>query len=47
MMSRISLPALSIAIQKIRAMSMAEKEHLVDELFLKQPNIFGSFLVHK
>lgn len=28
-------------------MSMAEKEHLVDKLFLKQPNMFGSFLVQK
>lgn len=46
-MSRISLQALSIAIQKIRAMNMAQKEQLVDELFQEQPNMFGSFLVQK
>jgi hypothetical protein len=46
-MSRISIQALSIAIQKIRAMSITQKEQLVDELFQKQPNMLGSFLVQK
>lgn len=46
-MSRISLQALTSAIQKIRAMNMAQKERLADELFQKQPNMFGSFLVQK
>jgi hypothetical protein len=46
-MSRISLQAVTRAIQKIRAMSMAQKEQIVDELFRKQPNMFGSFLVQK
>lgn len=46
-MSRISIQALTTAIQTIRAMSMSQKEQLVDEVFLKQPNMLGSFLVQK
>lgn len=46
-MSRISIQALSLAIKKVRAMSMSQKEQLVDELFQKQPNLLGSFLVQK
>lgn len=46
-MSRISMQVLSLAIQKIRAMSMGQKEQLVDELFREQPNMLGSFLVQK
>lgn len=46
-MNRISLQVLSIAIQKIRAMSMAQKEPILDELFQNQPNMLGSFLVQK
>ncbi|MEO8407695.1 MAG: hypothetical protein ABI476_04625 [Oxalobacteraceae bacterium] len=46
-MSRISLQVLATAIKKIRAMSMHQKEQLVDELFLKQPNMLNSFLAQK
>jgi hypothetical protein len=46
-MSRISMQALTSAIQKIRTMSMAGKEQLCDKLFQEQPNMFGSFLVQK
>src|ERR1039457_6579717 len=46
-MSRISPQALARAIQKIRAMSMGQKEQVLDELFREQPNMLGSFLVQK
>jgi hypothetical protein len=46
-MSRISLQSLTRAIQKIRAMSMRQKEQVADELFREQPNMLGSFLVQK
>ena len=35
------------AMQKIRAMSMAQKKQLVDELFRAQPTMFGSFLAQQ
>jgi len=41
------MQALSLAIRKIRAMRRDQKERLVDELFQKQPNMLGSFLVQK
>ncbi len=43
-MARISMEALAIAIQKVRAMSMKDKEHLTDEVFAKQPNMLCSVL---
>ena len=43
-MSRISMPALGNAIQKVRAMNTQDKERLADEVFLKQPNMLGSVL---
>lgn len=46
-MSRISPPVLATAIKKIRAMNMAQKEALADELFREQPNMFGSVLVQQ
>lgn len=46
-MSRISLRSLTRAIQKIRAMSMGQKEQVVDEMFREQPNMLVSFLVQK
>ena len=46
-MSRISHQALSLAIQKVRAMSMNQKEQILDELFREQPSMLGSFLVQK
>jgi len=46
-MSRISPQALCLAIQKVRAMSMGQKEQVVDELFREQPSMLGSFLVQK
>lgn len=38
------MEALVIAIQKVRAMSMKDKEHLTDEVFAKQPNMLCSVL---
>ncbi len=38
------MDALAIAIQKVRAMSMKDKEHLTDEVFAKQPNMLYSVL---
>src|ERR1035437_6412005 len=46
-MSRISPQALAGAIQKIRAMSISQKEMVADELFRDQPNMLGSVLVQK
>lgn len=46
-MSRISLRSVTCAIQKIRAMSMSQKEQVADELFREQPNMLGLFLVQK
>ena len=46
-MSRISRHALCRAIETIRAMNRTDKEHLADELFRDQPNMFGSFLVQQ
>lgn len=46
-MSRISHQALALAIQKVRAMSMGQKEQILDELFREQPSMLGSFLVQK
>ena len=46
-MSRISPQALALAIQKVRAMSMGQKEQVLDELFREQPSMLGSFLVQK
>lgn len=46
-MSRISHRSLTRAIQKIRAMSMGQKEQVVDEMFREQPNMLGLFLVQK
>lgn len=43
-MSRISVPALVDAIGITRAMDLAQKERLADELFHAQPNLFGSAL---
>jgi hypothetical protein len=43
-MSRISPQALADAIKIVRAMNMAQKEMLADELFHTQPNMFGSAL---
>jgi len=43
-MSRISLAALADAIKTVRAMGIEQKEALVNELFLTQPNLFGSAL---
>lgn len=43
-MSRISPQALADAIKIVRAMNMEQKEILADELFRKQPNMFGSAL---
>jgi hypothetical protein len=47
MMSRISRQALGNAIAKVRAMNRQQKEQLADELFLAQPNMFGSFLAQQ
>jgi hypothetical protein len=44
-MSRISMEALVDAITIIRAMSIAQKAHLGDELFQTQPNLLGSVIV--
>jgi hypothetical protein len=46
-MSRISRQALCAAVVKVRAMNLAQKEKLADDLFVAQPHMFGSFLVHK
>ncbi len=46
-MSRISRHALCRAIETIRAMNRTDKEHLADELFRDQPNMFGAFLVQQ
>lgn len=43
-MSRITSQALADAITIIRAMDIAQKERLADELFYAQPNMFGSAL---
>lgn len=43
-MSRISLEALADAIKTVRAMSGEQKEALVNDLFLTQPNLLGSAL---
>jgi hypothetical protein len=44
---RISRQAVVNAIIKVQAMTRAQKEQLVDELFRVQPHMFGSFLVQK
>jgi hypothetical protein len=46
-MNRISHTALAQTVATVRAMDMKQKEHLADELFRAQPNLFGSFLVQK
>lgn len=43
-MSRISSKTLAGAIQAIRAMGLGQKETLANELFERQPNLFGSAL---
>jgi hypothetical protein len=44
---RISQQAVGNAIIKVKAMTRAQKEQLVDELHRVQPNMFGSFLVQR
>jgi hypothetical protein len=44
-MSRVTSQALADAIEIIRAMDLAQKKRLADELFHTQPNMFGSALV--
>ena len=46
-MSRISADHLVRAISFVRAMDMARKEQLGEEIFHAQPHLFGSFLVQK
>jgi hypothetical protein len=46
-MSRINIQHLAKAITKVQAMNSKDKENLVDELFLKQPNILGSVVALK
>jgi len=41
------MEALCTAIEKIRAMNMAQKEQVLDELSQKQPNMLNSFLAQK
>jgi hypothetical protein len=41
-MSRISIQALAIAIQKINAMNMDQKMILADEILIKQPNMLSA-----
>ena len=41
-MSRISIQALAIAIQKIDAMNEDQKMILADEIFIKQPNMLSA-----
>ena len=43
-MSRISSPTLADAIKVVRAMGIEQKEVLANELFERQPNLFGSAL---
>lgn len=43
-MSRISRDALVAAVQKVRAMDLAQHEQLADELFQSQPNVLASAL---
>lgn len=44
-MSRISRDAVVQAVITVQAMDAKQKEQLADELFHRQPNLFGSFLV--
>jgi hypothetical protein len=44
-MSRISRQALVIAVKKVQAMSVKEKEQLAGEVFQKQPHVLASCLV--
>lgn len=46
-MSRISRQALVIAVKKVQAMSVKEKEQLAGEVFQKQPHVLASCLVQK
>lgn len=46
-MSRISMHAVATAVNKVRAMGLARKEQLVDEIFQTQPNLLGSVIVQK
>ena len=43
-MSRISRNALTQAILRVDAMTLAQQEDLADEIFKLQPNLFGSIL---
>jgi hypothetical protein len=42
---RISLQHVAAAIKKVRAMDMAQRESLADEIFIRQPNLLASCLV--
>jgi hypothetical protein len=44
-MSRVSQKAVVSAVKSVSAMDLRQKEALADELFLAQPNMFGSVLV--
>lgn len=46
-MSRISRHVLAIALARVRAMDLTQKEQLGDELFRAQPHVFASFLVQQ
>lgn len=46
-MSRISAQALALAIQKVRAMNLGQKEQLADAIHLEQPNLLACVLVQK
>lgn len=44
-MTRISQQALAQAIRKVQAMNRQQKEQLAEELFARQPHLFGAVLV--
>ena len=44
-MTRISQQALTRAISKVQAMNRQQNEQLAEELFARQPHLFGAVLV--
>jgi hypothetical protein len=46
-MGRITVDKVATAIKRTRAMTMAQKEALADEIFARQPNLLASVLVQK
>ena len=44
-MSRIDMPVLVRSIQQVRAMTLAQKEHLADDMFRSQPTLLSACLV--